>query len=166
MSLRPLLGDRHHERRWAGIAPARPPTPIGTPRTQSLTRAPPFVSRSALTASRRAFSSQWTFVLSASRATLWIPCIDPRPPTRDIATVLIASHRAFSSQCGPSSFLHPGRPGGHPASSGPQRARLQRAALIPSSSKRDSLCDVQSCKATPLVRACWARVCDSRMRAK
>ena len=83
-SLRPLLGDRLLERRWAGIAPARLPSPIGPPRTQSLARAPPFVARSALTASHRAFNLQETFALSASRATCWTSCIDPRPQARKI----------------------------------------------------------------------------------
>ena len=79
-----MLGDRLLERRWAGIAPARLPSPIGPPRTQSLARAPPFVARSALTASHRAFNSQETFALSASRATCWTSCIDPRPQARKI----------------------------------------------------------------------------------
>ena len=83
-SLRPLLGDRLLERRWAGIAPARLPSPIGPPRTQSFARAPPFVARSALTASHRAFNLQETFALSASRATCWTSCIDPRPQARKI----------------------------------------------------------------------------------
>ena len=129
-SLRPLLGDRLLERRWAGIAPARLPSPIGPPRTQSLARAPPFVARSALTASHRAFNSQETFALSASRATCWTSCINPRPQ--------LARLKSFSAS----------------------------TALIPSDQPRSALCDVQSFRATPLVRAYWERVCDSRMRAK